>query len=158
MPSPFLFFLCYSISTWILALTLTCMQNKLPSLKTTRTYYTHTRADKSLRAGALDSTFLSQRKHERKAASSDVRDFLSNTSTHVGLIDCKRKSDFRLTFSNSSRVRLRSWVATALAVIKLQCVASDHGQTLEAIFVWRRHRSRRSLAPNGFILRFGVLH
>ena len=38
------------------------------------------------------------------------------------------------------------------------CVASDHGQTLEAIFVWRRQPSQRSLAPNGSIIRFGVLH
>ena len=47
--------------------------------------------------------------HERKTASSHVRDFLSNTSTHAHWLRC-RNSDFRLTSVNEKRLLLSSLV------------------------------------------------
>ena len=58
-----------------------------------------------------------------------------------------------------SRVRLHSQSNYSFSCTQVAVwVRSDHGQSLEATFVWCRQPSQRSLAPNGSILRIGVLH
>ena len=63
---------------------------------------------------------------KRKTASSHVRDFSSNTSTHAHWLQC-RNSDFRLTSSNQKRLCLSSCRATMLrSKLHRPCCARYH--------------------------------